>query len=467
MPHMKHNNTYTNRHEVLAEDDIGHHHNIEHYLKENDPSVTRCCVPTVCTVGELIHMTNLTDVIKVVCNNDHCREGRYMHRKCFEEWEESVLTFLRSTGRARSWSEKQRLQNLWTKKGYDLAYKACGCKCGKGHLKKDLDWAVPAAVNTTIEDNNNKKRRNRKKKSNDKPTVNISSPVVNCNANVKSLVPINNTISNNNTNNNPTNAIHLIQSSRDSIRMRSFSMSSTGSGGSSDGTSPPISTAGDSSSPNLRKGFFSDAVKRERHSSGSIFSRRADYSSFNTLPRHKINSYHIKMEDDGNHGNDETRCFILSTLSANKMNRTACVICSGTMIIFDRYPLIDGTFFLSPRQHNKSAVPVHIEGRVLFMNAVCMGCLEGWNRRLHCKSCNVRWNGSHLILGSMYSYDIFAGIPCCPDRLRCNNCQHLVIPPERRMEFFSDYSHSMPCSHCGIVDHHFIKPLGQTYVLCE
>lgn len=83
------------------------------------------------------------------------------------------------------------------------------------------------------------------------------------------------------------------------------------------------------------------------------------------------------MEDDGNHGNDETRCFILSTLSANKMNRTACVICSGTMIIFDRYPLIDGTFFLSPRQHNKSAVPVHIEGRVLFMNAVCMGCLEG------------------------------------------------------------------------------------------
>ncbi|CAG2119096.1 unnamed protein product, partial [Medioppia subpectinata] len=278
-------------------------------------------------------------------------------------------------------------------------------------------------VTTPVEEN--KKRRNRKKRNNDKPTVNISSTVVTNNGNTKNnnnnnnttLVSISNNSTNNNSNNNnnhnlnnnnnnhmngTTTAITLVsrESAAAAIRMRSFSMSSTGSGGSSDGTSPPMSSAGESSaSPNFRKLFFSDASKRERHSSGSIFSRRADYSSFNTLPRHKINSYHIKMEDDGNHGNDETRCFILSTLSANKMDRTACVICSGTMIIFDRYPLIDGTFFLSPRQHNKAAVPVHIEGRVLFMNAVCMGCLEGWNRTLHCKSCRVRWNGSHLILG--------------------------------------------------------------------
>ena len=104
---------------------------------------------------------------------------------------------------------------------------------------------------------------------------------------------------------------------------------------------------------------------------------------------------------------------------------------------------------------------------IALMLCSCPLCAIGWNRTLHCKSCHVRWNGSHLILGSMYSYDIFAAVPCCPDRLRCNNCQHLVIPPERRMEFFSDYSHSMPCSHCGIVDHHFIKPLAQTYVQCE
>ena len=110
---------------------------------------------------------------------------------------------------------------------------------------------------------------------------------------------------------------------------------------------------------------------------------------------------------------------------------------------------------------------VLIDNPVLFLFLSVFGhilTIIGWNRTLNCKTCRVRWNGSHLILGSMYSYDIFAAVPCCPERLRCNNCQHLVVPPERRMEYFSDYSHSMPCSHCGIVDHHFIKPLAQTYV---
>ncbi len=135
------------------------------------------------------------------------------------------------------------------------------------------------------------------------------------------------------------------------------------------------------------------------------------------------------------------------------------------MNIFDRYPLIDGTFFLSPRPHNKSAVPVAMDGKTLMMNAICMGCLEGWSSALTCKSCRSRWNGSHLILGSMYSYDIFAATPCCGQRLRCNNCQHMMIPPERPLEFFSDYSRSMACSHCGIVDYHFVKPLMSTYVM--
>ena len=120
-----------------------------------------------------------------------------------------------------------------------------------------------------------------------------------------------------------------------------------------------------------------------RHDSGgSIFLRRSDYSSFNVLPRSKINSYHIKMEDECSIGNDETRCFILSNYATNKMNRVPCVLCNCMMNIFERwsysslcfslksklgigcnwrlprYPLIDGTFFLSPRQHTTSCIPV-------------------------------------------------------------------------------------------------------------
>jgi len=46
-----------------------------------------------------------------------------MHADCFNEWQEDVLNKFSASGRARSWTSKQRLQNLWTKKGYDLAYK--------------------------------------------------------------------------------------------------------------------------------------------------------------------------------------------------------------------------------------------------------------------------------------------------------------------------------------------------------
>ena len=49
-----------------------------------------------------------------------------------------------------------------------------------------------------------------------------------------------------------------------------------------------------------------------------------------------------------------------------------------------------------------------------------MGCLEGWTSRLQCRNqqCLKLWDGSQLILGTMYSYDIFAAVPCCADRLK-------------------------------------------------
>ena len=66
----------------------------------------------------------------------------------------------------------------------------------------------------------------------------------------------------------------------------------------------------------------------------------------------------LQMEDEGNHGNDDTRCFILSTLAALQWSRVSCVLCRAAMLVFDRYPLVDGTFFLSPRQHSASCAEV-------------------------------------------------------------------------------------------------------------
>lgn len=59
-----------------------------------------------------------------------------------------------------------------------------------------------------------------------------------------------------------------------------------------------------------------------------------------------------------------------------------------------------------------------MEGRQQYLAAVCMGCLEGWSVGLRCAYCNTRWNGSALILGTMYSFDIFAAMPCCEGRLK-------------------------------------------------
>lgn len=133
-------------------------------LEAEPEAVTRCCVPSECLRGgALISLDDLRDTIRVTCNNDSCQAGRFMHRECFEAWEQSVLTYLKSCGRARSWSERQRHQNLWNKKGYDLAFKACGCRCGRGHLKKDLDWSPPPPGFGAREEENIKKKKKRNK----------------------------------------------------------------------------------------------------------------------------------------------------------------------------------------------------------------------------------------------------------------------------------------------------------------
>uniref|UniRef100_A0A182QHR0 Headcase middle domain-containing protein n=1 Tax=Anopheles farauti TaxID=69004 RepID=A0A182QHR0_9DIPT len=170
----------------------------------------------------------------------------------------------------------------------------------------------------------------------------------------------------------------------------------------------------------------------------------------------------LDIEDEGNHGNDETRLFILSSLAAQHKSRVACVLCEEPMLVFDRYPLVDGTFFLSPKQHTKGCIEVKYENRVQYLTSVCMACLEGVepNRAVRCRFCVTKWDGSSLVLGTMYSYDIFAAMPCCTERLKCNNCFKLMLSPHQRLNFYSDYSHSVSCPYCSAQDNHFVKPLS-------
>ncbi|XP_053947421.1 headcase protein [Anastrepha ludens] len=133
---------------------ISNNNNINNNINGNSniniqDQFTRCCYPNgecLKLDASLIVLDDLSDVVRVLCNNENCNMGQYMHRECFDAWEQSVLATLKSMGRARTWSDRQRSQNLWTKKGYDLVYKACVCKCGHGHIRKDLDWTPPVQI---------------------------------------------------------------------------------------------------------------------------------------------------------------------------------------------------------------------------------------------------------------------------------------------------------------------------------
>ncbi|XP_055377375.1 headcase protein-like isoform X1 [Condylostylus longicornis] len=250
-------------------------------LSMSNENLLRCCVPTGdCFKADsndfgIIGVDDLSECIRVICNNENCTAGQYMHRECFESWEQTVLNTLKSIGRARSWSDRQRQQNLWTKKGYDLVYKACGCKCGRGHLKKDLDWTPPPPQNTNVfgrsDDESNKKKK-KKNKNNQKPTLTISSNNINNNNTSNGGINANNNGNGNyhtntniakqpttpNGNTNHTNMNGNTNNSNGLIELRQRTGSLSSSNGS---TSPPVSASSDHSiSPIHNNGNLSNGI---------------------------------------------------------------------------------------------------------------------------------------------------------------------------------------------------------------
>lgn len=167
------------------------------------------------------------------------------------------------------------------------------------------------------------------------------------------------------------------------------------------------------------------------------------------------------MEDEGPYGNDETRCFVLANLSVNQVTSVCCVACQVEMPVFDRYPLIDGTFFLSPQKYNTD-LQVVSDHRPMYLNAVCMRCMEG-SRDIRCQACRKAWHGRTLLIGTMYAWDVFAGAPCCAFRLSCKQCRQPILDPESGFNFYSEYSRPIECPHCRAKDYHFVKPLDTTF----
>lgn len=59
-----------------------------------------------------------------------------------------------------------------------------------------------------------------------------------------------------------------------------------------------------------------------------------------------------------------------------------------------------------------------------------MACLEGApGRAIRCRFCSQQWDGTSLVLGTMYSYDIFAAMPCCTERIKVSDINCFIIKP--------------------------------------
>ncbi|XP_019637541.1 PREDICTED: uncharacterized protein LOC109479920 [Branchiostoma belcheri] len=106
-----------------------------------------CCHPVQCSCDDPLDLAR--NAVKVICSNEGCPESSFMHDRCFDKWEDSVLDHLSCaprivTGRFLRWPKEKRRESLWTIRGYDLVKKAhvevCKCKCGKGYLRKDTEW---------------------------------------------------------------------------------------------------------------------------------------------------------------------------------------------------------------------------------------------------------------------------------------------------------------------------------------
>jgi hypothetical protein len=455
--------------------------------RKDSTSNAYCCYPDGCDRfrTDPICIENPGNAVRVICSNESCQEGSWMHSGCFSRWEDQVLGVLGSCGRARSWSDKQRQQNIWTKKGYDLAYKACNCKCGKGHLRKDVDYQPhPNAGNADDFSGGGKRGKKLRRKSESSATASCKGPIV-ASVKVASMATTTLTICQ-----DPNAYVGWNGggggNGRLPLRLRTASLSSTGSNSSppnsadtpslsnsssgwhssggrsgSSGSTPGSGSVSCSSSSNCRFDFFADA---EQAALGCIFKRRSDYSAFLTLPRCHQNPYHIKTEDEGPYGNDETRCFVLTSLSSHKVTEVQCVVCALRLQVYDKYPLVDGTFFLSPQRYISTVQASH-EGKLLYLNAVCVHCMYGAFRELRCLACHTAWSGRFLLVGSMYAYDVFSAVSCCSFRAACKNCQKPVVEGGAILPYFSDYSRNLQCPHCKVDDCHFVKPLDDVFAI--
>lgn len=118
-----------------------------------------CFMSNVLNFG-IISYDNLQNAVRVICTNENCTSGQYMHLECFEQWEKSIMNYVKNYSLSDA---SFKAENLWSGKYFDLFAKACTCRCGRGYVKKDLSWASSSPISRSRNDNESLKNKKKKK----------------------------------------------------------------------------------------------------------------------------------------------------------------------------------------------------------------------------------------------------------------------------------------------------------------
>jgi len=197
-----------------------------------------------------------------------------------------------------------------------------------------------------------------------------------------------------------------------------------------------------------------------------VFKKRKDLRVLKSVLSNERFKKVTMMFGDGDEGGKEIVESVHKAMRNSNVSAVSCLFCESESQVYENFPIVDGTLFLSPLKLSKQCVRfedqlngVAAERQMCF---ICVGCLEGKPNRLQCSGCQSPWNGSFFQVGTLYSYNILSAIPCCQMRVECKNCSKAIINLQRgdaTTLFFSHFSSRTACPHCSVVDYHYIKSL--------
>ena len=196
-----------------------------------------------------------------------------------------------------------------------------------------------------------------------------------------------------------------------------------------------------------------------------VFKKRKDLRMLKSaLSSERFREVAMKFGDGGD--DREILDSVHKTMKSSNLSRVTCLFCSGESQVYENFPVVDGTLFLSPLLLSRDCI--HFventsDNHTRYMSYICVHCMEGKPKTLRCSGCTRPWNGSFFQIGTLYSYSILSAVPCCNRQVSCKQCTKSIIDVnsgEASVLYFSHFSKKTICPHCKAEDFHFVKSLS-------